>query len=70
MLGWWQEVDKTQFPTWAITARIIFAFTPNSASSERVFSLLKCMFGDTQMKVLADYIQAALMLAYNKRKVG
>ena len=50
--------------------RIIFAFTPNSASSERVFSLLKCMFGDTQMSVLADYIQAALMLAYNKRKVG
>ena len=28
------------------------------------------MFGDMQMSALADMIQAALMLAYNKRKVG
>ena len=26
--------------------------------------------GDTQMSALADMIQAALMLRYNKRKVG
>ena len=38
--------------------------------SERVFSLLKNMFGADQKACLADYIQAALMLAYNKRKVG
>ena len=37
---------------------------------ERVFSLLKLMFGDLQMTTLADYIQAALMLKYNKRQVG
>jgi hypothetical protein len=54
----------------AIAARIIFAFTPNSAASERVFSLLKAMFGDAQTQCLTDYIQAALMLAYNKRRVG
>ena len=39
-------------------------------TSERVFSLLKLMFGETQMLTLADYIQAALMLRYNGRKVG
>jgi hypothetical protein len=70
VLEWWQEADKTKFPTWAIAARIIFAFTPNSAASERVFSLLKAMFGDAQTQCLTDYIQAALMLAYNKRRVG
>ena len=28
------------------------------------------MFGDQQMTALADYIQAALMLRYNKRVLG
>ena len=52
--------------------QIVGSFTPNSAAAERVFSLLKLMFGDTQMSALADMIQAgpALMLKYNKRKVG
>ena len=52
------------------TAKIIFAIAPNSASCERVFALLKSMFGDQQMASLADYIQTALMLRYNKRAVG
>ena len=50
--------------------RIVGSFTPSSAAAERVFSLLKNMFGDCQMRVLADYIQAALMLKYNQRTVG
>jgi len=41
-----------------------------SASCERVFSLLKNLFGEEQMSALADYIQAALMLNYNGRQVG
>ena len=49
--------------------QIVGSFTPNSAA-ERVFSMLKLMFGDTQMKALMDMIQAALMLKYNNRKVG
>ena len=44
--------------------------TRNSASCERVFALLKMMFGDMQMSTLAAYIQAALMLRYNDRKIG
>eukprot|EP00966_Prymnesium_polylepis_P280868 6489737-Prymnesium_polylepis.1 len=50
--------------------RIVGSFTPNSAAAERVFSLLKLMFGDRQETALADYLQAALMLRYNERKVG
>jgi hypothetical protein len=51
-------------------AQIVFAFTPNSAAAERVFSMLKAMFGDQQMETLADIIQTALMLRINQRKVG
>ena len=50
--------------------QIVGSFTPNSAAAERVFSLLKLMFGDIQMQALTDMIQAALMLKYNQRKVG
>ena len=50
--------------------RIVGSLTPNSAAAERVFSLLKLMFGEVQMSSLADMIQAALMLRYNGRKVG
>ena len=48
----------------------MFALSPNSASCERVFSLLENMYGDLQMRALADQVRAALMLAYNKRRVG
>ena len=50
--------------------RKVGAISPNSASCERVFALLKNLFGDEQMHALADYLQAALMLNYNKRNVG
>ena len=46
------------------------AVSPNSASCERVFALLKNLFGDESMSALADYLQAGLMLNYNKRQVG
>eukprot|EP00966_Prymnesium_polylepis_P099556 2305761-Prymnesium_polylepis.1 len=48
----------------------LFGLFLNSAAAERVFPLLKLMFGDMQMQALADMIQAALMLKYNQRKVG
>ena len=69
VLGWWANYGTT-IPEWSKAAKIVFSFTPNSASSERVFSLMKLMFGDQQMKALADIIQTALMLRYNKRRVG
>ena len=57
-----------KFPTWAAAARIMFAMTPNSASAERVFSLLKAMFGDARASSLSDLIQGSLMLKFNKAK--
>lgn len=60
----------SNFPAWTACAQIVFTFTPNSAAAERVFSLLKSMFAEDQLSALADYIQAAVMLRYNKREVG
>ena len=60
----------SSFPAWALAARIVFASSPNSASCERVFALLRNLFGELQMRSLADYVQAALMLNYNQRNVG
>ena len=56
--------------TWAIAARIIFAMQPSSAASERVFSLVKEMFGKDQLSAMADLVQGSLMLRYNGRCVG
>ena len=73
ILGWW-ATNGSKFPAWAEAAheaaQIVFAFTPNSAAAERVFSSLKAMFGDQQMETLADIIQTALMLRINERRVG
>ena len=69
ILGWWRT-NGTSFPAWALAARIVFASSPNSASCERVFALLRNLFGELQMRSLADYVQAALMLNYNQRNVG
>ena len=69
ILDWWRT-NGGSFPKWALAARIVFALSPNSASCERVFSLVKQMFGEQQMSALADYLRAALMLKFNNRQVG
>ena len=66
LLFWRRNGHK--FPTWAAAARIMFAMTPNSASAERVFSLLKAMFGDARASSLSDLVQGSLMLKFNKAK--
>ena len=56
---------------WGKAARIIFAMAPSSAASERVFSLVKTMFGKDQITSrMADFIQGSLMLRYIQRHVG
>ena len=69
ILAWWR-VNGNSFPAWAFAARITFAISPSSASCERVFALLKNLFGDQQLSALKDYLQAALKLNYNGRLVG
>jgi len=69
ILKWWRT-NGSSFKAWALAARVVFAISPNSASCERVFALLKRLFGEQQMSSLADLVQAALMLNYNNRAVG
>lgn len=66
VLKFWKRARK-DIPSWSQAARKAFACSPNSAASERVFSLLATLFGHEQMSTLADMIQASLMLRYNKR---
>ena len=69
LLKWWKHNHPT-IPTWAKAARIVFAMTPSSAASERVFSLVESMFGKDQLSNLADQLQGSVMLRYNKRQIG
>ena len=69
VLKFWCEYGK-KMPAWRKAANIVFAIPPDSAASERVFLLLESMFGKDQDRVLSDLIQGALMLRYNKRKIG
>ena len=48
----WYRCEGHAFPAWCIAARIVFAMSPNSASCERVFALLKPMFGHEQASSL------------------
>ena len=70
VLHWW-KVHCSNFPAaWAEAAQIVFAFMPTSEAAERVFSMLKTMFSDQATTVFADYIQSAIVLRSNTRKVG
>ena len=69
VLLWWAN-NKGELPAWAKAAQVVFAFTPNSAACERVFSLLKLLFGPQQSCTLADTIQASLLKRYNDKKRG
>jgi len=65
-LEWWRR-HKNDLPKWADMARRIALCQPSSAAAELVFSLLQCTFGDRQDLALEVYVEASLMLQYNKR---
>ena len=44
VLEWWRRNGDSAISAWVDAARIVFAFSPNSASCERVFALLKNMW--------------------------
>jgi len=69
VLAFWRD-HAEQLPGWALAARIVFAISCNSASCERVFSLMKRMFGTEQLSALSDYVGGSLMLSFNKRELG
>ena len=69
LLLWWR-INHPAAPTWGHAARIVFSMTCTSAASERVFSMVNDMFGPERATSLADQLQTAVMLRYNKRQVG
>lgn len=68
VLLFWRTVKHCG--SWRHEARRAFCLTPNSAASERVFSVLKAMFDDSQSHSLSDYIEGSVMLAFNERELG
>ena len=69
VLGWYKN-HSSEIGAWAEASLIVFSFTPSSAAAERVFSLLKALFGSDQDVALADYIQGSMMVRYNGTKRG
>ena len=49
------------------TSQERYLVQPSSATSERVFSLLKASLGPQQDGSLQDYIESSLILQFNKR---
>ena len=65
-LEWWKQ-NAPVLPRWSSAARKILLVQPSSAAAERVFFLLKASFGEQQDSCLQDYVEASLMLQFNKR---
>ena len=63
LLQWWKANNPT-ISSWAKATRIVFALTITSAASERVFSLVKSMYGKGHDSALADELQGSVMLRY------
>ena len=53
--------------TWSSVVKRVLLAQPSSAASERVFSILSASFNDQQESALSEYLQASVMLQYNKR---
>lgn len=69
ILHWW-SINSQHIPEWGKAAKIVFAFTPNSASVERVFAAMRNLFDVTQIHSLSDLVRASLMLHCNDRVLG
>ena len=66
VLEWWKQ-HKDDLPHWISAAQLVALVQPSSAAAEKVFSLLNASFGDQQVHALQDYVEASLMLQFNKR---
>ena len=67
-LKWWKQ-NAPDIPNWAIAATKALLVQPSSAASERVFSMLRASFDEQQDLSLQDYLEASLMLQFNKLRL-
>ena len=63
ILEWWVKNEEK----WAAAYKKIVLCQPSSATTERIFSILKNSFNTDQNLALEDYIELSLMLQCNKR---
>jgi hypothetical protein len=61
IFGWWKS-HASEVGAWSDLALNAFAMALNSAGAERVFSLLKTLFGNNQDTSLADCIRGSMIL--------
>ena len=54
-LSWW-KAHSHDLPVWSAAAQNVVLIQPSSATSEHIFSLLKCSFGPQQDCSLQNYI--------------
>jgi hypothetical protein len=67
ILSWWKS-NASEVGAWSEVARITLAIAQTSAGVERVFSLLKILFGSNQGTALSKYIRGSIMLRYSNTK--
>ena len=68
ILTFWKNRARS-LPHWSTAASKVAVVQPSSAAAERVFSILKRSFSDTQYGSLQDLIETSVMLQYNDRDV-
>ena len=61
------KLHQRELPNLAAAVCDLAIIPSSSASCERVFSMLRCMFPAQSFSSLEDYRTAAVMLRYNKR---
>lgn len=66
-LEWWDRQEHS-LPHWSASVRKTILIQPSSAAAERVFSLMKASFNRSRDRALQDYIEASLILQYDKRE--
>lgn len=64
---WW-AAHRDTLPHWCALVKKLLLIQPSSAAAERVFSLLSNAFTSQQDFALQDYLEASVMLRYNKAK--
>ena len=65
-LDFWKD-HTASIQIWSNTAQNVLLLQPSSAAAERVFSVLNNTFASKQLRALEDYVEASVMLQYNKR---
>ena len=64
---WWSRFEQDLPQYGQSVAKKVILLQPSSAAAERVFSLLNSSFSEQQQNSLEDYVEASVMLQYNKR---